>query len=283
MFRRIAVALAPAAGAFALAAAPACTPPPRMCAAEGDCGAHGACVAGRCVAQGATAAIDNARRLLFSPVDQAYVRRNAVGGGGNGNGNGSATVATLGRASDGGALALLRFDARLPPEATVLEAYLLLERATDVDADPATIAVHAVPIREAWDSRSVSWATAPRTEELGAGAPVTRVFPAAGAFVRLDVREIVAAWRRRGRAEFGVAVQAEGVTPTGVSFVWAPRGSAPAGRDALELARGELLLSEEPGPGLEAPSPFEPRPAVPSTVGEPRREPVGPRLELYVR
>jgi hypothetical protein len=239
-----------------------------MCALQSDCAGRSSCVAGRCVAQGATAAIDNGRRLLFEPVDAAYVKRRGDGG--------DADVATFGRAADGGALALLRFATNLPPEVNVLEAYLLLERATNLDADPVAIALHAERIVEPWDGGSVSWAAAPRV--VDAGAPVTRVTPATGPLVRLEVRDLVQRWRRRDHGDFGIAIVAEGVSATGVSFAWRPLLTAPTRRDPL--------LEPPVVAALEPPSPFEPGPpptALSRQVGQPRAELVGPRLELYVR
>jgi hypothetical protein len=238
-----------------------------MCASPSECAGRSACVAGRCVAQGATAAIDNGRRLLFEPVDAAYLRRREAG---------DPAVATLGRAGDGGAVALLRFAANLPPETNVLEAYLLLERATNVDADPPSIALHAERIVDPWDSSSVSWASSPRVEDTG--APVTRVSPSTGPLIRLEVRELVQSWRRRGNRDFGVAIVAEGSSATGVSFAWQPVPTASGRRDPL--------LDTPSAAALEPPSPFEPGPPAPALtrqVGQPRAELVGPRLELYVR
>jgi hypothetical protein len=239
-----------------------------MCASPSECSGGSACIAGRCVAQGATAAIDNGRRLLFEPVDAAYLRRRGD--------HGDVPIATLGRAGDGGAVALLRFSARVPPEANVLEAYLLLERAVNVDVDPAaSIALHAERVVEPWDSASVSWASSPRIEDVG--APVTRVSPTTGPLIRLEVRELVQSWRRHGHRDFGVAIVAEGTTVTGVSFAWQPVPTAAGRRDPL---------LEPPAAGLEPPSPFEPGPpasALARQVGQPRAELVGPRLEVYVR
>src|SRR5580704_13522076 len=161
-----------------------CSPPPRMCISGGDCGPPSSCVAGRCVARGAVPAISTARRLLYGPVDVGYVSRGASAG--------APAIATLGRGD--GAFVLLRFSVPLPVEADVLEAYVLIERVSDVDSDPEPIALHAARVTGAWDDRSLSWAQQPRVEE--AGAPVTRVLPAAGRRVRLDVRDIVARWRR---------------------------------------------------------------------------------------
>jgi hypothetical protein len=222
-----------------LAGLAACTPPPRMCAQESDCGAQASCVAGRCVAHGATAAVDTARRLLFEPVDVGHVRRGDAG-------DRAATDATLGRAGEP-TVTLLRFALSLPPEANVVEAYLLLERDESVDADPAPLALHAARVSQRWDARSLTWANQPRIEEVG--APVTRVDPRGGPLVRLDVREIVRAWRKRSGEDFGVALVVDGESATGLAFALAPRR---AGRPGT------------PGDGAVAPV-------------------AGPRLELYVR
>jgi hypothetical protein len=233
-----------------------------MCAQEGDCGAQASCVAGRCVARGATPAIDSARRLLFAPVDVGYARRSVDGR--------DAAIATLGRAGEP-AIVFLRFAVPLAPEANVLEAYLLLERATDVDADPAAVPLHAARVLTAWDGRSLSWARQPLVEEVG--GPVTRVMPGAGPFVRIDVRELVQRWRKRGRDELGVAVLADGESPTGVAFALEP---ADAARD-----RDDPILGPQAAPA-QSPSLFEPRVTIP-VAAEPRRQVVGPRLELYVK
>jgi hypothetical protein len=223
----------PVPPALALLLGVSCVPQPRMCVVERECGGHASCVAGRCVAQGATAAIDNGRRLLFAPVDAAFVSRNGYSGDDVASG---ADLATLGRARDGGALALLRFDVTLPPEAVLLEAYVLLERAADVDADPVAIDLHAARIVDAWDSGSVTWARAPRFEEVG--APITRVSADAPPLVRLEVRDLVQRWRRRGGADFGVALVADGTSATGVAFAWRAR-------------LGDKADKLEPGPRLE--------------------------------
>jgi hypothetical protein len=93
--------------------------------------------------------------------------------------------------------------------------------------------------------------------------------------VRLDVRTIVERWRRRERLEGGIAVVTEGQSSSGVSFALSPL-DIPADRD-------DPVLAPAPAPVTQAPSPFEPHPAAPALLGDPRRQAVGPRLELYVR
>jgi hypothetical protein len=200
-----------------------------MCTGGGDCGGSSSCVAGRCVAQGAVAAISTARRMLYDPVEIGFVRRGAGGE--------LPAIAAFGRGD--GALAFLRFAVALPPDAGVVEAYLLLDRVTAVDSDPEPVSLHVARVVDAWDARSLSWAMQPRIEEVG--SPVTRVLPASGPVVRLDVRAIVERWRRAGhtdRSGFGVAVVAGPPGPDaalGMPFALAPR--APPG-DRLAAADG---------------------------------------------
>jgi len=220
-------------------------------------------VAGRCVAHGATPAIDSARRLLFAPVDVGYVRR--------GDGARDATFATLGRSGEP-AVVYLRFSVPLAPEASVLEAYVLLERATSVDADAVPLALHAARVTTSWDARSLSWATQPQVEEIG--SPVTRVSPGAGPLVRLDVRELVQRWRKRGHDELGLAVETDGESVTGVAFALAPADGA--------HDRDDPVLASQASSAQGA-SPFESRAASPAAVGDPRRQLRGPELELYVK
>jgi hypothetical protein len=194
----------------------ACVPPPRACALEADCGARAVCVAGRCVTKGATAVIDSARRLLFAPVAMAWLARRGE------DKQIDPTIVTLGRASDGGAIAFIRFEADLPVETKVIEAYILLERAPDVDVDPEPITLYPERILDPWDSSSLSWGRAPRTQDIGAAR--TRVSATSGPLVRLEIRDLVKLWRRRGSREFGVAIVADGYSATGIAFLWAPGG-----------------------------------------------------------
>jgi hypothetical protein len=233
-----------------------------MCAQESDCGAQASCVAGRCVVHGATAAIDNARRLLVDPVDVGWVQQ--------GDATGTPAVATIGRAGDPG-IAFLRFSLPLPPETKVVEAYVLIERASNLDADPAPIPLHAARVISRWDGRSLTWAHQPAIEEVG--SPVTLVAPSAGPLVRIDVKDIVQRWRRRDRDELGVALVADGQSGTGVAFALGPTD--------VEGSRVDPVLSSRFTPPAQAFSPFEPRPA-PATP-ELRRQVAGPRLEVYAR
>jgi hypothetical protein len=245
-----------------VAVAASCAPPPRMCAQESDCGAQASCVAGRCVVHGATAAIDNARRMLVEPADVGWVHQ--------GDATGTPAVALMGRAGDPG-IAFLRFELPLRPEVKVVEAYLLLERASNIDTDPGAIALHAARVISHWDSRSLTWAHQPAIEEVG--SPVTLVTASAGPLVRIDVKDIVQRWRRRDRDELGVALLAEGQSVTGVAVA--------LGTTDVEGSRVDPVLASRFTPPAQAFSPFEPRPA-PATP-ELRRQIAGPRLEVYAR
>jgi hypothetical protein len=263
---RKAAVLSLAGSAWGVASSLACVPPPQMCLDEPECGVRASCVAGRCVTHGAIPAIASSRRLLYAPVDLAYVRPGARGR------EASAGVAWLGRGD--GALLLLRFDVPLPLEVDVVEAYLVLERAVAVDVDPTLISLHAARVVDPWDGATVSWALQPRVQEVN--APVTRVRAATGPVVRLDVHDLVQRWRRHGADDQGLAVVAAGRSRTGIALAMAPMGGSEPG-----FGRGDPVLSRiasRPAYGVTSPEvghdddPAAWMPALP-----------GPELELYVK
>jgi len=194
------------AGLVALAAlAPGCRPASTICPLDAHCAAP---------ASSATP-LSQTRRLLYEPVDVAYVRR-------HGDGDGTPALATLG--SGDGALLLLRFSIDLPPEPGIVEAFVLLERAADVDADPGDVILRAARVTQPWDSRSVSWALRPRVELVD--GPPTAVRSGTQSLVRLGVLDLARRWLRRGRDEFGIAVQADGPGSAGVTFALAAGGGS---------------------------------------------------------
>jgi hypothetical protein len=156
-------------------------------------------------------------------------------------------------------LLLLRFDLTLPPQATVVEAYLVLER---IDAGTDDVFLHAARIVEPWNGASVSWALQPKLADIGPLVTVTHVLPTMRGRVRLDVGELVSRWRERRADDFGVAVVAEAPpsSAAGVAFALMPLVSP---RDGLDV-------SSHPRP-----------PAAPAF--DQAEEPVGPTLELYVK
>jgi len=175
-------------------------------------------------------AIAAARRLVFSPRDVGCVRCGATHGL-------PPPIARLGAA--GGPIILLRFAIDLPPEATVVEAYIDLERVDGAASGSTPVALSAVRIASPWDEPSLSWGRLPRLDDVG--TPVTRVRDGAGPRVRVDVRDIVQRWRRRGQGEYGVAIVAEGSDTVGIPFALRPSAAggtsvpSPAHAPELEL------------------------------------------------
>lgn len=231
-----------------------CTQRPRMCSTATECGSKAGCVAGRCLPDGGTPAIQAARRLVVPPVDAAFVRR------GDGATDGALPrLFTLGREPDGDATLFLRFSVPLPKDASVVEAYVLLERDDAVDTDPAPIVLHAARIVEPWDGRTLSWAVQPRVEDVR--APSTTVIPSGRTTVRVDVRELVQRWQRHERADQGIAIVADNASRTGVAFALTVAGEASQGSPVASLGAG-AATSEALRQGIEK---------------------MGPRLELYVK
>jgi hypothetical protein len=161
----------------------------------------------------------------------AYVRRGSGA-------QGTPLLATLGAAD--GSLLLLRFSIDLPPEPRIVEAFVLLDRATIVDADPASVTLRAARITQPWDGRSVSFAEQPHVDEVR--GPLTLVRASAGSQVRVGVRDLVKRWARRGRDEFGIAVEAEGPKAAGVTVALVPTSGAADRGGAMQYSGPRLEL-----------------------------------------
>lgn len=255
----------------AIAAPLACVERDRLCMSTIECGTASACVAGRCQAilkddagRPIPPEIESpeVRRVVASPTDVAYV--SASGGSSP---SALPPVLVLGRAGDDAAL-LLRFAVPIDEHESVVEAYVLLDRADVVESDPYPIALHAARIVDAWDGRSISWARQPRWEETGSPAAV--VTGGGRPLVRIDVRDLVSHWKERDPRDQGIAILANVTSKTGMAFAAASSvsdrgptsmlGAAPEDRASWVAAppRLELYLRRGPARGtvnLPVPAP----------------------------
>jgi len=205
--------------AGSLLVAAACVERDRLCISTVECGTASACVAGRCQALvkddagrpiPPEIASPQVRRLVVAPTDVAYV--SASGGGSP---SALPPVLVLGKEGDGAAL-LLRFDAPIAPQESVVEAYVLLDREAVVETDPQPISLHAARIIDAWDGRSISYAREPRWEETG--SPGAIVTGAGRPLVRVDVRDLVSHWKERDPRDQGIVIVADQTSRTGMAF-----------------------------------------------------------------
>ena len=254
--KRVALAAVFALFGGGLLLASACVERDRLCIGTIECGTASACVAGRCQAlakddAGRTLppeiAAPEVRRVVVAPTDMAYVLA-----GGEGSPSSLPPVLVLGRTGDDAAL-LLRFAVPIAEQESVVEAYVLLDRAEVVESDPYPISLHAARILDAWDGRSISYAREPRWEETGSpGAVVTG---AGRPLVRIDVRELVKHWKERDPRDQGIAVLADKTSRTGMAFA--------AASSVLDKGPTSMLGSAPDDPARWAAAP--------------------PRLELYLR
>jgi hypothetical protein len=170
---------------------------------------------------------------------------------------GQPAAAPLGRTSDGDAVLLLRFAVPLPPELTVVEAYVLLDRVAGAVVSVDPVVLHALRVVEPWRAEAASWPRMPRLEEVRAGE--TWVGPTSSHVVRVDVRDLVRRWRSHDPRDQGIALRARKTTEAGATF-WLAAASP-----GLEAAfSDERPISPGSGDGL-------------GSFGQ------APRLELYVR
>jgi hypothetical protein len=234
----------------------ACVERDRLCASTTECGTTSACIAGRCqptLKDDAGRIIPPmissplVRRVVASPTDIAYVSSR-----GGKSPSDLPPVLVLGRKGDGAAL-LLRFAVPIAEEESVVEAYVLLDRADVVETDPSPISLHAARIIDAWDGRSISYERQPRWEETG--SPGTIVSGSGRPLVRIDVRDLVTHWKARDPRDQGVIVMADDTSRTGMAFA--------AASSVLDQGSTSMLgASPDEGPSWAA---------------------APPRLELYLR
>jgi hypothetical protein len=229
-----------AAGTTALALA--CARPSHLCEKSAECGTM-ACVAGRCQPEAGVPRIMSTRRLLRLPTKMAALSPRTAGFPAP-----SVQRTTLGETD---AQLLLDFDINLQPEESVVEAYVLLERA-DSPTDPSSpISLHATRIVEAWTPGSISWARRPMLDTRR--TPISWVRPAQRGAIRIDVLELVRQWRKPAVDHHGLAIVSADHSGGGMTF-------------ALESG---IALAPDVGGGSEQQGP----------VLSDR----GPCLELYVR
>jgi hypothetical protein len=195
-----------------------CVPRATMCSAASECAAKSACVAGRCQSTRPEVkpAVDAARRWVVRPIDLAFIRR------GDAASSALPPLIVLGRDD---ARLFLRFSVDLPPNANVVEAYVVLRRSPVVDDDPTPFSLHATRIVQDWSGGSTSWALQPRTASMR--LPTTRVDPTARALVRVDVRDLVRQWGKHDRNDHGIAIEAAGESATGTAFALADSAAEP--------------------------------------------------------
>jgi hypothetical protein len=155
-------------------------------------------------------------------------------------------AAPLGRADDGESVLLLRFSVPLPPEVTVVEAYVLLSRAAGGVAGP--VSLHAARVVEPWRAEGLSWGRMPRVEE--ARGPRTWVSPTSTHLVRIDVSNLVRRWRSHDPRDQGIAIRADNGTTTGVGF-WLSAPASEADPDEDDRARRPSPLDAGQSPRLE--------------------------------
>jgi hypothetical protein len=201
----------------ALLLAVGCAPRPIVCDAPGACGVASACVALRCVADGGSPVSDKSRRFVRDATDVAFLER----GGSVRTGELPATV-VLGKAGDGPAAVLFRFD--MPRDVEVQEAYLLVERADDGATDGAGVGLHAERVIGPWDARTVTWLNGPELRDDRAPSLILR--QGAPRLLRIDVTSLVKAHPGEPPDQ-GLALVADRESPTGVTLATVPDMTSP--------------------------------------------------------
>ncbi len=194
-----------------------------MCSSLAECGGRGACVAGRCQSDAGTPQVEQSTRYVSEPTDVACIDDDDTTSG--------PTPASCNMGRPAGARLLLRFAVPLSDQAEVVEAYVLLHRAPDRDADPSPFSLHASRIVGDWSGTQVTAATLPPfTQARSAETRVDR-----SDIIRVDVRDIVKQWRRKDPADRGIILESSGGHGTGMHLALAPSSNGAARGPMLEL------------------------------------------------
>jgi hypothetical protein len=214
--------------------APACASRPILCSAPDSCGDKAACVSSRCVPDAGVSALATTRRLVFDPIDVAFIER----GGASRPGELPVSV-TLGRAGAGPAAVLLRFE--VPADLDIVEAYLLIDHTEDARMTDAPVGVHAERIVEHWSARSVTWLQGPALRDVH--APSSSVRRGSPVRVRIDVRPLFLRPHGEELPDQGIALVADRTTPSGATVV------------LVSGLAGSLPGDPDPGDGSELRAP----------------------------
>jgi hypothetical protein len=184
------------------------------------------------------------RRFVLEPVDIAFIQR------GSGLLAGLLPAsATLGRASDGPAAVLLRFE--LPRDVDLVQANLVFDRARDtlqqVGGDGAGVALHAERIVGPWSGAMATWLDGPELEDPHTAAIVLR--RDSPSRVRLDVTSLVKPSSTDAPPDQGLALLAHVSTASGAAIVLVPGMTLPLAGDPGPIGAVPWIRAQ--GPRLE--------------------------------
>ena len=160
---------------------------------------------GRCQPPGRSPISQDAKRLLFAPIDwvKLSARREAQGPT-------DSEVITLGDPASGDELLLLRFAVKLPPRARVQRAIVVLDPMPQCASRPAEIRLELSQVLSSWRSQSLSWSRQPQIS-LPMQVATVRALPARP--LRLDVTGQLRQWQEHPHRHHGLGLSAAGTGP----------------------------------------------------------------------
>jgi hypothetical protein len=196
-------------------------PGPAVCSERESCDGDGVCVMGRCRKKATMPVSTDAPRLVFEPLDLAWVDGTGVRGPKD-----VASTFVLGKRGERVAL-YLRFAVEIPPDRRMQRAVLELEPMPRCARRPGRVALSLAQVLAPWQSSEVTVGDQPRL-----GLPMRladmSVTPARG--LQLDVTELVRQWQQHAKRYHGLALTAAGDSDSGACF-----------SSGLELGHGPQL------------------------------------------
>jgi hypothetical protein len=182
---------------------------PRVCSERSPCHDGHTCVLGRCRVDGTMPVSLKASRMVFEPEDVGFF----AGNEGTAKAALGSTIA-LGK-RDRQELLLLRFALSLPEDARLQRALLVLEPFADCVRRPGRVQIELAQVLSPWQSFEVEHNKLPKLS-VPMRAPNTSATPPRP--LRIDVTEIVRAWREEPGRYHGLALLAAGESDTGACY-----------------------------------------------------------------
>jgi len=220
-------------GLSAVAACVGEMPGPAVCSAAAPCGPGQQCVLGRCRAGGKPPVSAEARRLEFPVTDLAALCADDCSEPAE-----ALETIRLGGGPSHHRSVLLGFAIRLPPEARVQAALLVLDPVPGCSRGPAELELTLAQVLSPWDSRTVGHSRLP-TLGLPKRAAAWAAMPARA--LRLDVTGFIAPSAEHRKRLFGIALRVSAEGPGAACYS--------TGLSSGRPPRLEIYLDPEPPKG----------------------------------
>ena len=181
-----------------------------VCSERRPCPSGQSCVMGRCRKKATMPVSTDAPRSTFEPADLAWISADGVRGPDE-----VGETFVLGKRSDRDAMLLMRFAIALPDDARLQRAVISLDPMPQCVRRPGRIEIEVAHVLSPWRSSQL---TAGNQPKLGLPMRLAETSATPAKPLRIDVTEIVQAWKEHRKRYHGVALSASGESDSGACY-----------------------------------------------------------------